>query len=117
MLATFLHRLSTWGDDNTRMLKTTKAFIVFALVLSVTGQSFPATEVAKKRSQWRIEKAEIAGEGPAVLWREPKDISSLNLFYGIGGKEHEPRGPFTFVKEDLDGSRPKYVVEDQSGTK
>src|SRR3984885_4620198 len=51
------------------------------------------------------------------LWREPKDIRSENLFYGPGGKEHEPRGPFTFVKEDLDGSNPKYDVLDEDGVK
>ena len=51
------------------------------------------------------------------LWREPKDIRSENLFYGPGGKEHEPKGPFTFVKEDLDGTNPKYDVRDEEGVK
>jgi len=51
------------------------------------------------------------------LWREPKDIRSQDLFYGPGGKEHQPHGPFTFVKEDLDGSNPKYDVRDQDGVK
>jgi hypothetical protein len=51
------------------------------------------------------------------LWREPQDIGSENLFYGPGGKEHVPHGPFTFVKEDLDGTNPKYNVRDQDGVK
>jgi hypothetical protein len=51
------------------------------------------------------------------LWRKPKDIPSENLFYGPGGKEHEPHGPFTFVKEDLDGTNPKYDVRDKDGVK
>ncbi len=51
------------------------------------------------------------------LWHEPSDIRSENLFYGPGGKEHEPHGPFTFVKEDLDGTNPKYDVRDQDGVK
>ena len=51
------------------------------------------------------------------LWREPKDIRSENLFYGPGGREHEPKGPFTFVKEDLDGTNPKYDVRDEEGVK
>ena len=45
------------------------------------------------------------------------DIRSENLFYGPGGKEHEPHGPFTFVKEDLNGTNPKYDVRDQDGVK
>ena len=51
------------------------------------------------------------------LWREPEDIRSENLFYGPGGKAHEPHGPFTFVKEDLDGTNPKYDVRDEDGVK
>ncbi len=51
------------------------------------------------------------------LWREPEDIRSENLFYGPGGKAHEPHGPFTFVKEDLDGTNPKYNVRGQDGVK
>jgi hypothetical protein len=117
MLATFLLAVSTTEAGNIRMLNIKKGFILFALLLSGSSLSFPTTEAAKKRSQWRIEKAEIAGEGPAVLWREPTDIRSRNLFYGAGGKEHEPHGPFTFVKEDLDGSSPKFTVEDQDGKK
>jgi hypothetical protein len=54
-----------------------------------------------------------------TLWREPSDITSRNLIYGAGGKEHAPngKGTFTFEKEDLDGSNPKFVVRDADGTK
>jgi len=52
-----------------------------------------------------------------VLWKEPKDIASRNLFYGPGGKAHQPHGTFVFVKEDLDGTNPKFVIRDQDGTK
>jgi hypothetical protein len=51
------------------------------------------------------------------LWRQPQDISAENLFYGRGGMEHEPHGPFTFEKEDLEGTNPKYDVRDQDGVK
>ena len=53
------------------------------------------------------------------LWVDPADITSRNLIYGSGGKEHAP-GPnarFTFVKEDLDGTNPKFVVRDGDGVK
>lgn len=52
-----------------------------------------------------------------MLWRDPVDISARDLYYGPGGKEHEPRGTFTFVKEDLNGTNPKIVVRDQDGVK
>jgi hypothetical protein len=53
-----------------------------------------------------------------TLWVDPADIQSRNLFYGPGGKEHQPSGTtFTFVDEDLDGTNPKYNVKDQDGVK
>lgn len=55
--------------------------------------------------------------GLQVLWREPKDIDHRDLFHGPGGEEHQPAGIFTFVKEDLDGSKPKYDVRDDTGMK
>jgi hypothetical protein len=53
--------------------------------------------------------------GPAILWRNPTDLPSRDLFYGPGGKRDEPSGTFTFVKEDLNGTNPKFVVRDQQG--
>lgn len=53
----------------------------------------------------------------AVLWREPKDIASRNLFYGPGGSAHVPQGKFTFVEENLAGSSPKFDVIDQNGVR
>jgi hypothetical protein len=52
-----------------------------------------------------------------VLWRDPGDIASRNLFYGPGGKAHEPRGTFTFEKEDMNGSNPKFDVVDEDGVR
>src|SRR4051812_39955647 len=57
----------------------------------------------------------VPGKGTPVLWRMPSDIASRDLFYGPGGKAHEPKGPFTFDKEDSDGSNPKFDVIDQDG--
>ena len=79
---------------------------------------FPSFSEAKKAigvKEKSGEKGSSAGE--AVLWRDPVDIKSRNLFYGPGGKSHEPHGPFTFVKEDLEGTNAKFVIEDQAGVK
>ncbi len=65
----------------------------------------------------KINAKETSGEGPAVLWRDPVDITSRNLYYGPGGKAHEPSGTFTFEKEDRGGSNPKFDVIDQNGVK
>lgn len=60
---------------------------------------------------------EVASGGHSVLWRNPADIASRDLFYGSGGEQNQPRGPFTFVEEDLDGTNPKFVVRDRDGVK
>ena len=61
--------------------------------------------------------AETIANFAKSLWREPVDISSKNLYYGIGGEENQPRAPYTFVEEDLGGSTPKFDVVDGNGTK
>jgi hypothetical protein len=51
------------------------------------------------------------------LWAAPADISSRNLFYGPGGKSHQPGKTFTFIKEDLHGTNPKFDVRDENGVR
>lgn len=51
------------------------------------------------------------------MWQEPVNIESRDLFYGPGGAEHVPHGTFTFIKEDLKGTSPKFWVRDQDGKK
>ncbi|HTC86690.1 MAG TPA: hypothetical protein VK686_00260 [Bryobacteraceae bacterium] len=75
------------------------------------------TAIAQKRYVAPGAAGEITHPVLTELWREPQDIRSENLFYGPGGKEHEPKGPFTFMKEDLDGTNPKYDVRDEEGIK
>jgi hypothetical protein len=52
-----------------------------------------------------------------VLWRDPVDLGSRDLFYGPGGEKDQPHGPFTFVEEDLHGTNPKYIVRDRDKVK
>jgi hypothetical protein len=59
----------------------------------------------------------IATAGPAVLWRDPVDISTRDLYYGSGGKLHEPHGPFRFLEEDMTASSPKFDIVDADGTR
>jgi hypothetical protein len=55
--------------------------------------------------------------GEAVLWRNPVDISSRDLFHGPGRATEAPRAPFIFLEEDLDGTNPKFSVRDHNGAK
>jgi len=56
------------------------------------------------------------GSAPAVLWREPADITTRDLFYGPGGADHQPRGKLSFIKENFNGVNPKFTVHDEAGT-
>ena len=75
--------------------------------------STPATAAGKdKIADTSVKSAQ------GTLWADPGDIQSRNLFYGPGGKEHQPNGTtFSFVDEDMDGSNPKYNVKDSDGVK
>lgn len=50
--------------------------------------------------------------GEAVVWTDPGDIRSRDLFYGPGGREGQPQPPFRFEKEDKAGTSPKFDVTD-----
>jgi hypothetical protein len=87
-----------------------------AVFLTFLILSLPVAGSEKKKARLQEKKAEAAS-APAVLWRNPTDIASRNLFYGPGGKEHQPHTKFTFLKEDLNGSNPKFDVRDEDGVK
>ena len=90
---------------------------IMPLVLATAWLSVAAAGANKKATQSHEADRAIVGSKADALWRHPDDIASRNLFYGPGGKEHQPHGPFTFVKEDLDGTNPKFVVKDPDGMK
>ncbi|MGA8271639.1 MAG: hypothetical protein WB919_08775, partial [Candidatus Sulfotelmatobacter sp.] len=49
-----------------------------------------------------VSNGSVPNELINVLWREPTDIRSRNLYYGPGGEAHQPHSTFTFEKEDMD---------------
>ncbi len=51
----------------------------------------------------------------AILWRNPIDIASRDLLCGSGGPGNAPHPPYTFVKEDLSGTNPKFLIRDGNG--
>ena len=75
----------------------------------------PASFTAQKKEK----DAENASTLPAVIWRDPGDVASLNLLYGAGGRQHapNPKGTFTFVKEDMEATSPKFEIKDEQGVR
>jgi len=53
----------------------------------------------------------------ALLWRDPGKVGSRNLYYGPGGKQHQPHGTVRFIDEDYQGTSPKFRVRDEDDTK
>lgn len=72
----------------------------------------------QKQGEKHRAAAAAAKSAPPLLWRAPQDVAALNLTWGAGGAAHAPRGTvFAFVREDMNGSNPKYIVTDADGTK
>ncbi|HEY6332182.1 MAG TPA: hypothetical protein VI756_22835 [Blastocatellia bacterium] len=55
----------------------------------------------------------------SVLWQQPKDIPSLDLFYGPGGRKGSPETAqtFTIAGRDNHGTSEKIYVDDNLGRK
>ena len=96
-------------------MKRPAAKLRLALLLAILLACVPGA--AQKRAG--ADEKQKAADLPAALWRDPGDISKLDLFYGAGGKDDapDPGGHLTFVKEDLSETNPKFDVEDEKGRK
>jgi hypothetical protein len=88
-----------------------------SLLLLVAGSICLAADSGKKTEDNAKLNAEIRDSSQVIFWRDPTDIAARNLLYGQGGEEHQPHGTFTFEKEDLNGTNPKFVVRGEDGTK
>jgi hypothetical protein len=81
-----------------------------AAVVSIAILSTPAFLSAKKAPK-------EGHAGPPILWQDPGDVAARDMAAGAGGVAHQPHGPFKFVKEDMDGTSPKFVIAEADGTK
>jgi hypothetical protein len=91
---------------------------ILSLSIAAFLATLPSSAALKKGHKARPEAGEITGnEIVNVIWREPTDIRSRNLYDGPGGQEHAPHTTFTFEKEDLEGSNVKFTVRDENGVK
>jgi hypothetical protein len=83
-----------------------------ALALVLIAGLAAQTHAQKKDSRTQ---AASAPAGRAVVYRDPGDISKLDLRRGQGSTEAAPAAPFTFVSEDTVGASPKITVKDAKG--
>ncbi|MCI0387829.1 MAG: hypothetical protein MOB07_03530 [Acidobacteria bacterium] len=105
------------------------ALVIFCLVSGAAGPNrvhagSVLQDAQKPDGQQKPKVEETADKvknGSAVLWQEPIDIESRDLFYGIGGREGAPdaAGKFTFLsdKGSPKDSNPKIDVKDEQGRK
>src|SRR5215210_352638 len=83
-----------------------------ALILTIIlAAGFSSQAFAQKKKG----AAPPALTGKPVAWRDPGDISALNLLHGPGSVEMAPQAPFTFISESKTGSSPKFKVKDARG--
>ena len=92
------------------MTKPCARFILVIIPFVLSEFLLAQTPTHEKSAQEGVALSEL-------IWRDPGDIASLDLIAGAGGPEHapNPEGPFTFVKEDLEGTNPKFDVTDAAG--
>jgi len=84
-------------------------------ILMLVLLAFAASLTAQKAD--RDKETGNATNVRGVIWRDPGQMASLNLIYGAGGKGHapNPKGTFTFLKEDMLATSPKFEIADQHG--
>ncbi len=89
-----------------------RSWVISLLITTTIVTNLPC--IAKKGKR---PPSPDSGRVVAILWSQPENIGRRSLFFGPGGQRDQPHTTFTFIKEDLDGSSPKFVVRDQNGTK
>jgi hypothetical protein len=89
------------------MLRVTRLFVVFTLLFCFGTSDTGFSKTKKKKT---------LPKGTPVMWRDPGDISSRDLFLGPGGTAMRPDlRKITFIKEEKGGWSKKYRVRDASG--
>lgn len=106
-----------------RPLRRTALFLLLCLLSLTPAPLAGAQPHQKHHAQQHDDKAgndkplAAAELQHPTLWREPQSISSLDLYWGQGGKDHQPAPPFTFEQEDLHGTNPKFDARDANQVK
>ena len=94
---------------NHRTQATLRIAVISLLLVSTGALSAQKKDKPKK-------PAKVSDSAP-LIWRDPGDVNSLNMIYGIGGAADapDPNAVYTFVEEDMNGTSPKVKVKDAQG--
>jgi hypothetical protein len=95
-------------------------FVVGCFLISLTSiqsVAFSALEKSKVQKTNQEQNEQNGGDVNAILWEEPTDIESRDLFYGIGGQEGapDPSGQFVYIRRPTSGTQKKIIVKDDKG--
>ncbi len=95
--------------------------VALGLILTAGFSSHAYANGSDKKPKASGEKKTTAAAptipaGKPVAWRDPGDISALDLATGPCSAERAPAPPFTFVEEVTLGTSPKIKVKDARGT-
>lgn len=94
--------------------KMIRQLAVAALTLVVLFGGSSRAQDEKKSSK---AAKPIPSDAKPVLWREPSDIASRDLFWGQGGEAMKPDlSKVTFVSDETSSYSKKYRVRDGAGT-
>src|SRR5919202_3868021 len=89
--------------------------VAFALLISLSLSSFTASAQNKDKTEKKKEETQSA-QGTPVLWQEPTDIASRDLFLGPGGDQMKPDlSRVTFERDEPGGYSVKFRVRDGAG--
>jgi hypothetical protein len=104
-------QLTCAGMDN--ILRT--LLWVLVSVLAGTVAIFAFWRARSILRVWRAPERPLRSV-QAMIWRDPGDVSRLDLAAGPGGHDGRPRPPFTFLEEHTTGSQPCVSVRDGRGS-
>lgn len=95
----------------TRQKVQRSAALTLVLLLALASAAFGQQDKSKKKKQPKPPPT-----GTPLIWQDPGDISSRDLFLGPGGEEMKPdMSSITFVREATGGWSPKFRVRDGAG--
>jgi len=97
----------------------THPFLASELDLNLTDAASPITAIQADASLQPKKDAPVPSglfRNP-IMWQDPGNILEKDLYYGHGGKESAPVGPFIFESEERTGTNPKFDVRDAAGKK
>ncbi len=92
---------------NIRLALLVGLLMIFAPLLEVSSSAQNRSRNGKSTQTKKKEES-----ATPVLWRNPGNIRSRDLFYGPGSKALAPVPPFRFLTEDKSGASPKFEVKD-----